>query len=356
MKQIEIGSPTTITLEQSGLTTGKDIFLSIIGDNGKLLTDSSGDEIKDIQLLFNATTSKYYATLTINQTTPEQYVRLFFKSSDVVISEEFAPEDAILKLPLAVAQEVVPVQFFIDYILNVQYSYDPIFKSILVDYIRTNRNGIRAYLTAATSELEMITKKYFWEREVTTVRDYFYEEFRNEYWQKQLDYTPVNSLTEVKLLYNKAEVAIAPTEYFMADRKTGVVEFLPSPDGVTSNLYTTLLTRISAFSNGILNNSMYGRIPNFFHFTYKTGLIYDGCDNAEKEAIRMAVCKRAFLSIINLLDGSGKVGSVSESMDGTSSSISYNVGDLVKRLAEEEKAFITMIDKRYGSSISMVVI
>lgn len=356
MKKIKIGVPQVITLNQANLPTDKEIYLSIYGESGNLLTNSESQELEDIQLTYNSTSKLYEAEVTINQISAEQYVRLLFTSLDISIQDIYSPEDAYIFSTKQVKQQIVPLQYFIDYVLNINSNADPLYKETLTNYISSNRNGLKSYLEAAQSNLEMQSNLYFQETTLTEKRDNNYEQFNIHFWQFAVNYPPINSLESIKLKFGNTEIADISTTLFKFERITGLVEFLPVPTGESAHLYNLLLTNLSMFGAGIINGGLYGRIPNMFEYTYKTGLITDGTNQNEKESIRIAVCRRAFIDLLNFIDNSGKINSISESMDGVSKSIGYTTSDLIRRLKEDEQNFITILQKRYGKGVDMVVV
>jgi len=356
MQRIKIGTSQKIVFEQPQTPENKQIFLSIYGENGQPIKNSNGTEIIDSPLTYDSTAKSYSIEITIAEETTVQYIRLYYSSADFEISEENSPKDAYLYNNKIVRQEIVPVQYFINYMLNIDSNLDPLYRATLTQYIENNRTGIKNYLFAAQSELETDTGIYFEERTLTEKKDNNYEQFNIHFWQFETNYTPINSLVGMKLMFGSTQIADIGTELFNFDRITGLVEFMPVPSGNNAHLYNLLLNNLSAFGAGVINGGIYGRIPNMFEYTYKTGLFYEGADPNEKENIRTAVCRKAFVNILNFVDNGGKIGSISESLDGVSKSIDYQTGDLIRRLKEDEHNFIRIIQKRYGKTVGMVVV
>ncbi len=356
MKRIKIGIPQTITLNQANLPANKQIYLSVYGENGGLLLNHTNQELEDISLIHNATTGLYETNITINQNTPNQYIRLLFSSNEINIEDVYAPEDAYIYSNKISKQQIVPSQYFIDYVLNLGNNTDPLYKETITTYINSNRSGLRSYLESAQSNLEMQSNLYFQETILTEKKDNNYEQFNFHFWQFAVNYPPINSIERVKLKFGDMELADISPSLFKYDRITGLVEFLPVPTGNTAHLYNLLLSNLSMFGVGVINGGVYGRIPNMFEYTYKTGIIYEGSDDNEKENIRIAICRRAFIDLLNYIDNSGKINSISESIDGVSKSISYSTSDLIRRLKEDENNFINMLQKRYGKGVDMVVV
>jgi len=357
MKTIKKGVEQLIVLDQAGLGSGKHVYLTLIGGNGLAIKNSSAVDIKDLPLSYNATSSLYEAAVTVASDEPDQFVRLFFYATDTNVENKYYPEDAKLE-PVAgvIASEVeiVPVQFFIDYILAKSSRLDPGYEQAITKYCE-DRTGLRSFLRSAQDTLEKDSELYFTERTLTENRDNYFEKFSMNLWQIQAYYPPINELTSVKIKYGNVELLGIGVDLFTFDRMTGIIEFLPLPTGGTAGLYTLLLGSLSALGLNILTGGALERIPNFFQFTYKTGLVYTGADQFEVEGIRQAVCRRAFLSVVHHLDPAARVISESESIDGVTGSISSGVAKVITELKQDETKYINSLRQKYGKNFNVVV-
>lgn len=356
------GIPIKFILGQGNLPNGLTIKLTIIGENGKPIKDSSNNEIKDVTLTqYNSTefTGVYYQDITIHADTPDQYIRLYYTCSQYNILNTYQPQDAKLVGSSLKDAEVVPVQYFIDYILAPEINIDPLYRKAIGDYVKRNREGVRKYLQGAESQLERATRLYFAERTITDEKkDYFFDQFNIHLWQFEVAYPPINELVDFKIVYGQKEIAKIDTKFFVFDRVQGLIEFLPSPTGDSAGIYSMVLGGVAMGGSPFLflTSNNLSRIPALFRATYKTGLIYDGCDVKEKESIRMAICNRALINMLPKIDPALRSGSYSEGADGVSSNRNYMVRDILKGYEEQEKEFIEDLRTKYGRNLDVVVV
>lgn len=358
MKEIKKGVQQEITLDQEGIPAEKEITVTVIGENGNILKDSDGQELKNKILTLSSITNKYSAFLVVNDNEPEQYIRLIFNSANVVILPQYRPEDALLKTnnPASYLQEVVPIQYFIDYVLATDSKLDYSYQQGVENFINNNRQGLKAYLDNAVNELENKATLYFAERTITDEKkDYFFDRFQIHLWQFAVNNPPLNDLVEFKLQYSANPIATIDKSLFVWDRLLGIIEFLPLPSGESAGLYTLLMSNISGLGLSILTGNL-ERIPLFFRVSYKTGLLYSGCDPTEKESIRQLISRRALINILPIIDPSIRITSKSESIDGVSSSNSYAGDRYIKMLKEAEDEYIHYLRKKYSRNVEMVIV
>lgn len=357
MKKIYSGHSQTIALDQEGIQSGKTIFLTVFAETGKPVKDSLNVNLANIALSYNSTSKKYEKSITIHADTPQQYVRLYFFSSDTSIDDQYQPEDAQLVSPTSeLAIELVPTQYFIDSVISVDSKLDETYKIAVDNYVKQNRSAIRDMLNAAQGDLEAQTSLYMTERIITDEKkDYYFDRFRLHLWQFAVNYPPLNELLDFQIKYGDVEIVKIDLKMFVHDRMTGIIEFLPVPNA-TQGLYSLLLQNLSGAAAGILFAGTVERIPSFFRATYKTGIIYEGSDPREKEMVKQAVCKKALQKILPIVDPGIRQPSRSESIDGVSSSRSYGGTQMLQMFAQEEEQFVHYIKKRYGKNFEMVII
>lgn len=355
IKNIKKGVPATIIFEQANIPVQKDIRLAIVGERGNVIKDSAGLPLENIKL--DEVSNKYQTTATISDQEPDQFIRLYFSSNDIVVQDIYYPQDAKLISGLQAKAEVVPVQYFIDYVLNGQFHADPIYKKAVTDYAFNNRDAVKRELLSAEGKLELKSKLYFSERTISQEKeDFFFDRFSIHLWQFIVNYPPINNLEKFEIQFGSRPVAEVATSLFIWDRETGIIEFLPAPSGDSAGLYSLLMQNLSGLTLSIFLNSNLERIPALFRATYKTGLIYTGGDEAEKEAIRGAICNRALMNLAPKIDPAMRSGSFSEGIDGVSAQRSYNVKEVLRELKEQEDEFVKDLRQKYGRNLDMVVV
>jgi hypothetical protein len=358
MKNILLGTPTNIVLDQPGIVNTAQITLTVIGEDGTTLTDSNSNPLSNISLTFNTATNLFQASaITINITVPQQYIRIYFTCATVTLEDKYYPEDARLIGEFESIQEIVPVQYFLDYVLNAEHNMDKLYRSAVGSYVQKHREGIRKYLRSAQHKLETSTKLSFQVRSIVQEeRDYYFDQFSSNLWQFDVYNPPINSLDKFEVFYGNKSIASIDTSLFIVDRLLGTIEFLPIPSGASSGLYTLLLTNLSGLAISLINSGSLDRVPCMFRASYTTGLVYPGCDAIEKESIQMAISQQALLEMLPKIDPALRAGSISESIDGQSKSKSFILKDIIKTYKEELAEFKEDLRMKYGRNLDAVVI
>lgn len=358
MKSLKKGIPQTITLEQEGLSFNADVKLSIADEYGNFVKDNSNNDLKNLVLEYNSETHLFEVEVTIHENTPPQYIRLyFFGTNQTVINSDYYPQDARLEENAGTvigSAEIVPIQYFIDYVLASKSKLDAEYEAAVAEYIK-DKNGIRSFLMSAQDDLEKDCEIYFTERTLTETRDNYYENFPSNLWQFQVAHPPINQLEDFQIVYGENVVANVNVKLFVYDRILGLIEFLPLPGGESAGLYTLLLENISGIAISILRGGILNRIPQMFKAVYKTGLFTPDADPIEKEGLRKAISRRAFMDLLHIVDPAGRKNSSSESIDGVSASKSFRADQILKTLQEQEKEFVRKIQKKYGKNVNMVI-
>ncbi|MCA0388480.1 MAG: hypothetical protein LCH52_08295 [Bacteroidetes bacterium] len=355
MKQIYKSIPQTISINESSLGTSKTIKITIIGEDGKFILDHLSNPIKDI--ILNEYAGIYSKEITFHQNTPEQYIRVYFQSNDTIILPKYHPEDySLIDLPgLAQTSELVPVGYFLDFVLASGSKLDIALTKGIQAYLSENRAGITSILKAAESELEQKTKLYFSERTLIEKKDYFFDKFTSHLWQFVVQYPPIVELVDFSLKIADHPIIEVPKELFVFNPLEGVIEFLPVPTGATTGLYSMLLQNFGAFGMSI----MYGgieRIPCFFHATYKTGIFNALTDKSEKEMIRQLVSRRALVKLLPVIDPGFRQTSRTEGIDGVSSSRSYAGDRFLNIFQQQEEETCKYLMQKYGKNFELIIL
>jgi hypothetical protein len=357
MKKILIGVSKSIVLDQTAIASGKHVYVTLIGEDGIPLKDSQDHTLSEVPLTCDSTSHLYgTAALTISTDTVPQYIRLFFYSTDADIDDNYYPEDAqLLSNSLTPTAEIVPVQYFIDFILATKSKLDLDYEDAVNNYI-ADKSGLKSFLMAAQGDLERDCELYFTPRTLVEKRDNYFERFSMHLWQMQLWYPPIIELIDIKIMYGTAQIANIGKEYFTYDNNMGILEFLPLPGGDTSAIYTLLINNISAMGISIMRGGNFERIPNMFVVTYSSGLFRPDADPIEKESIRVAVAKKAYLSLLNFIDPRKRNASESESIDGVQTAKTFKTDKIVEDLKKDEDQFIKSLQRKYGKGLDAVVV
>lgn len=359
MKTFVKGVSNKIYLDQTGLASGKTVKLTIVGENGDYLTDSTGALLKDLSCSFDNTAGvmKYYYNVTFNNSWGKQYIRLYFSSADVVIDPNYYPDDAYCDDgAINLASEIVPYGYFKEFFMDIRTAMDFDHQQIVTQYL-TDRKGLQSKLQAAQNDLEMELEIYITPREKTEKRDNYLENLSQHFWQFPVSYPPIIELKKFKLKIGSYDLVDIPQNLFTVNEQMGVVEFLPFPTQNTAGYFSYLLYGASGLAaTSIYTVGGYERIPNMFWCQYTCGLWRDGADKTEKESIRNIIAQKALMKILDLTDIKRTTTQAGESIDGAQANESYKMDILFKEWKEEEKAWVYNLKKRYGKLVNAGVL
>ncbi len=355
MKRIFKGVAQKIILDQANIGESKVISFSIVGENGEFLLNSDGEALEDVSLDEYAE-SKYQKEITISGNEKDQFIRIFFSSEEIAIEDKYFPEDVRLTAKFSSGSEIVPTTYFLDFVLNAGYKMDAAYKKAVEGFVNANREAIREKLLSAQAKLETKTGLYFAERELKIERDYYFDKFTDHLWQTTVDYPPINELIKFEIKYAGNPIAELNVDHFTFSRKTAVIEFVPAPVGDSAGLYTLIMRNLGAVTFTVFTHSNLRRVPNMFHITYKSGIIYEGSTESEKAQIRDLISRRALRELLPIVDPSTRMNSASESIDGVNMSRSYGIDKIIKTLEEEEKDVCEDIMRDYGSNLYATVV
>lgn len=357
MKTLLKGIAQKIYLDQTGLADGKTIKLSIIGEDGNPLISNTDTQLKDIVLEYDSLVSKYGKEIQFKDSTPKQYVRLYFFSSNATINPDYYPEDAHLdESVLTAAAEIVPFGYLRDFYLNARTQMDAKHK-LIIDAFLADKKGVQSNIAAAQNDLEIDLEMFLTPREKLEVRDNYLEKFSENFWQFQVSYPPIIDLLEFKLKIGNNPLADISTDLFSVNHQMGTIEFVPFPTENSAGYFSYLLYgTIGLAATAISGMGGYARIPNMFHCKYTCGLFSPTADSIEKEGIRATIARKALMRILTLTDPKVTKGNRSENVDGGSASESYSTDKLFKQWIDEENKWAYGMKKRYGKLVNVAVI
>lgn len=356
MKTLYIGIEQKIYLDQAGISSGKDIKLSIAGEDGLFLKDSSDNDLKDLQLVYDPDVSKYYYTITFPETETPQYIRLYFFSEEVEINQQYFPEDAHLNKSIVdPGTEIVPYGYFKEFFINVRGKLDSFHQDQIDSYL-TDTKGVKSQLLAAMSDIEQDLEMFLAPREYVEERDNYLEILSQNFWQFAVSYPPIIELVEFKFKLGNRDLVEIDKKMFTINEQMGTIEFLPYPTDDSQGAFAYMIASMAGLGVAIHTVGNYERIPNMFYVKYKAGIFTKNQDAALKESIRNAVSKRALKNVIGLTDPKQTLQSVSESKDGVSSSESYATDKLMDKWEKDEEKLIFNLRKRYGKNVNVAML
>ena len=354
MKKIVVGTPQTIKLDQTSIPEGREIKLTIYDEFGEEVLDSELNECSDLVLVYSPSDGFYKKQITIHEETPTGFLRFYFFSSNQEIESIYNPEVyQVVKDIVAPTVEIVPYQFFTQYYLTIKDIVKDEFREAIEIYLE-DPTGIQKELLAAQGEMETETELYFAPRRTQEPRDIYEENFSINQWQLEVYHPPIIELHKVKLKYGQTEIVDIDVGLFTYDKRMGIINFLPLPQGDSGGLYNILVTNLGAMGMSVIMGGYLNRVPNFFEIDYTSGIYTRDQDEALKEAIRKAISRRTFMNVIKNLDPAFRQANKSFGLDGASLGKSFRSADQADKMLADEQRFIDGLKKRYGKNVSLV--
>ena len=358
MKTLSLTQPNKFYLDAPNTNAeGLSVALRLIGESGEALKSSAGDELIFNTPEFDTDKRKYFVQFTFLAGTAKQYARAFWKvigEDEPITIDGYYPQDVeIVQSEGTFAAQVVPVGYFIDFIAA-EETLDDNFTAAIAIYAK--RGNMGKDLLAAQGNLERATRLTFFQQKASMERDFFAQEFRDEYWLQQTDYRPIVSVDSYKLIYGAQAVELSQNiaNQMVVDHKMGTIEFLPTV--LAGNLFTILASTISAMGATLVAGGGHSRVPVLFRVEYTHGLDFPRQAENEKESIRAAICRNALRLVLPRIDPSMRFTSNSNSIDGASFSQSSNVPNILKSYEEDEKKWIAEMKSRYITDFNIAVL
>ena len=374
MKQLFIDQSNALTLDAQFVNkAGIIIALAIIGEDGNALKDSTGAAISgwtndtgapaELQkVTFDTDLKKYKAVFSFATGTKPQYIRAFWYAKEGTTAIDlpgYLPEEIqlVTASPSASAQpQVLPLSLFESVFLAQDFKMDDDFKEGIRLLMSKNRSEVERELLAAQGRIELKLKMRLFATKDKMDRDYYAEEFRQNYWLQQTNFKPIISVDSYKLIYGSKEILVTPDihDMMVVNKKMGTIEFLPT--AFSGTLFSMMINNVSALGITIMQTGGWSRVPLLFRIEYTHGLDFPNLEASQKEAIRHAVGRNALIELLPRIDPLLRTTSESMSIDGASSSESSGAKDIIKAFREEETAFVDELKREYGMHFDMVVV
>ncbi len=373
MKQLFLDQANTYFLDAASATNvaGLTVTLTVVGESGDVLTDNSGNPLRFstvlptpsgmLPLTYDGTAKKYKVGFQFNSAINDEYVRAYWAASNSGVPVDltgYYPEELsiVRSMPSVVAPQICSAQYFLDAFLAADEKLDDEYSDAITAFTADGKINLARELLASQGELERRTKLKFFITPLTMERDFYMQEFRNEFWQQQTDWRPVVSLDSFLLVYGGTPIDVSNNiaSQMAVDKKMGIIEFLPTV--VSGNLFTMLISSISALGATIVARGDYSRVPMLFRIEYKAGLDFPNLSPAQKESIRRAVCRNALINLFPRIDPMVRKGSESLSLDGASRSKSNQITQIIQTYKEEEKQWVSEIMREYGTNVDIAVV
>ena len=361
MKKLFVDQQNILTLDsQFTNKDGLDVELTLVGESGVALNDGVGDPISAVAVAWDASLNKYKTAFTLEAGTTPQYVRAFWyveESGKVIDTPGFSPEDIqLVSSSVSISPEILPLSLFITSYLASDSKLDETYKRAVAAWIGVNGDVAREEIMGAQGNLEEEIKMFFFRRTDSVQRDFYMQDFRSEFWQLQMDYSPIISVDTYELKYGNSaqEITANIAEHIQVSKEMGILEFLPTT--MNGNLWSALISSVTALGITMMNDSGYSRIPLLFRVTYTHGLDFPNLPPSEKSSIRNAVGRRAMINLLPRIDPIMRRPSESKSVDGASKSRSGGMKEILKDYREDEKVWVHNMRNRYARNMDMTIV
>ncbi|MFA5349271.1 MAG: hypothetical protein WC309_02790 [Candidatus Paceibacterota bacterium] len=371
MKKLYLNTDNILTLDSSSaqVETYK-VRLSLVGEDGTLLKDNNDQDLillstgTEPKITFDSTLSKFKATIHLADDTAKQYVRAFWIVTNendipVEISGYYPEEISVENSPTDSTQVfdplIVPAQYFIDSFLGADPSISEELVNAIAAINEKNPDIIKNELLASQDLLEGDIRTKFFKTQFNLDRDWNDEIFYANYWFQQVDWLPLVSVDSYKLIYGNQNIELSNdlASSMKVDKTQGTIEWLPTI--VSGNLFTIIISTVSALAISMVAMGERSRIPGLFRIVYTAGMDFPNLPVQKKERIRRLISRHCFCQIMPRIDQLIRETSLSQSIDGASLSRSSGVPDIIKQFKEDELRDIALFQKELGTNIAIAV-
>jgi len=371
MKKLYLDTDNIYALDSDDVNNNTfHVRLSLVGEDGNVLTDNEGNDLilsslgTNPELTFDTELNQFKGTIHLADDTIKQYARAFWVVTDannlpVILAEYYPEEISIENDPTSATQTykqmLVPKSYFIDTFLGNYPSFSKTIVSILAEIEKRNPDTLVNMLLASQGELEKQIRTRFFKMQFHLDKDMYDEDFRQSHWIQQPNVKPLISCDSFTLVYGNNTILLSNdiADSIKVDKDLGFFEWMPLVTSTT--LFTMIISTLSGLAITSYASDYASRIPGLFRIIYTAGLDFPNLPDPDKESIRKAICRNSFITLKPLIDPIMRERSISKSIDGASKSISGGLDIIIKQFKEDEKEWISLMQKEIGTTISFAV-
>lgn len=358
MQKLYLGKTNRVFLDTE--ETVDAVKISLVNAVGAYIKDGSGNDIEEKTCLLDAPSEKYYydVTLISTQTVGDAYIYwdATYGSNAVVLEGAFSPEDASIA-------EVINTDVML---VSPTYVMDNFLRGITESEIETTMVGmsfreiIQDNIRSATEQLESKTLVFF---QPTTVSEEMHDftdmsPIYEKFWQNNIYHPPIISITKIRLVLNDQEIVDVPAEWQqVGNKREGIVKIMPYTEGA-SGLAFKMITKAGMGLGVLLGSAFY--VPDFFEYTYESGLDWTNLPSAERNSIKQAIGRRVALNMLPNLDVHRGLSSQSRSIDGASVAQSFTSSAMwgehsaaLEIFRKQEKEWIDLFKRKYANRLQV---
>jgi hypothetical protein len=371
MKKLYLNTDNVFALDSVDVDDDTfNVQLSIVGEDGNVLTDNEGNDLilsslgADPELTFDTDLNQFIGTIHLATTTPRQYARAFWVVTDTnnlpialagYYPEEISIENDPSDATQTYRQMIVPKAYFTNTFLGNYPSFSGLIVNILAEIEARDPNTLGNMLLASQGELEKQIRTRFFKTQFSLDKDMYDEDFRQSHWLQQPDVKPLISCDSFRLIYGNNDIVLSNdiADSIWVDKNLGTFEWMPLVTSTT--LFTMIISTLSGLAITSYASDYASRIPGLFRIIYTAGMDFPNLPDQDKESIRKAICRNSFMMLKPLIDPIMRERSISKSIDGASKSVSGGLDLIIKQFKEDEKEWISLMQKELGTTISFAV-
>lgn len=358
MQKLYLGKTNRVFLNTE--ITVDSVEISLIDAVGAYIKDDGNNDIEGKTCTLDVPSGKYFYDIIFYSSITAGDAYIYWDATSggnaVVLEGAYSPEDAIIASVISTDALLVSPTFVMDNFLRGITEEE--IEATMVGY--TFRDIIRDNILAATEQLEEKTLIYFQSTTISREKHDFkdiapiYEKF----WQQPIYHPPIISVTEVRLVLNNQEIVNVPAEWQqVGNYKEGIIKIMPYTEGA-SGLAFKMITKAGMGLAILLGSAFY--VPDFFEYTYESGLDWDNLLSRERNSIKMAIGRRVALNMLPNLDVHRGLSSQSRSIDGASTTQSFTSSAMygehsaaLEKFEKQEKEWINLIKRKYATRLQV---
>lgn len=358
MQKLYLGKTNRVFLDTE--KTVDAVTISLVNAVGAYIDDGSENDIDAKTCLLDVPSGKYYYDITFHTSVIVADAYIYWDATyggnAVVLEGAFSPEDAsIAEVINTDALLVSPTYVMDNFLRGINESE---IESTMVGM--TFREIIQDNIRAATEQLESKTLVFFQPTTVTEEMHDFtdmspiYEKF----WQNNIYHPPIISITQIRLVLNDQEIVDVPPEWQqIGNKREGIIKIMPYTEGA-SGLAFKMITKAGMGLGVLLGSAFY--VPDFFEYSYQSGLEWTSLTSQERNSIKQAIGRRVALNMLPNLDVHRGLSSQSRSIDGasvtdsfTSSAIYGEHSAALEKFQKQEKEWIDLFKRKYANRLQV---
>ena len=371
MKKLYLNTDNIFALDSDDVDDDTfNVQLSLVGEDGIVLKDNTDKDLilsstgTSPALTFDTDLNQFVGTIHLAAGTIRQYARAFWVVTDandlpIALASYYPEEISIENNPSDATQTyrqmLVPKAYFLDTFLGNYPSFSQTIVNILAEIEARNPNTLSNMLLASQGELEKQIRTRFFKTQFHLDKDMYDEDFRQSHWLQQPNIKPLISCDSFLLVYGNNAIVLSNdiADSIKVDKDLGCFEWMPLVTSTT--LFTMIISTLSGLAITAYASDYASRIPGLFRIIYTAGMDFPNLSDPDKESIRKAICRNSFITLKPLIDPIMRERSISKSIDGASKSSSGGMDIIIKQFKEDEKEWISLMQKELGTTISFAV-